>query len=182
MSNPNGNVVYREFPLSIIQLTVHGLNHTRVVCYGLLFMVLIQLLAFLYRITTFNVFFICKSLCCWSVTKKLRIRKNNKFINGQQIFLRYYIGKGRHCYSWNFIINLMLEFYLMCWKGKNLSSLSTLSSHLIIPLIQRSWMGYTGSTLSVRLSVRLWTESGPLCTFYNIRRIHFIFTHLIKHL
>ena len=31
-------------------------------------------------------------------------------------------------------------------------------------------------------SVRLWTESCPLCIFYNTHRIHFIFTHLIKQL
>ena len=48
--------------------------------------------------------------------------------------------------------------------------------------------GYTGFTLSVRLSVcpsvhpsvRLWTESCPPCIFDNTRRIHFIFAHLIK--
>ena len=33
---------------------------------------------------------------------------------------------------------------------------------------------------SVRPSVRLWTESCPLCIFNNTRRIHFIFAHLIK--
>ena len=31
-------------------------------------------------------------------------------------------------------------------------------------------------------SVRLWTESCPLCIFYNTCPIHFIFTHLIKQL
>ena len=31
-------------------------------------------------------------------------------------------------------------------------------------------------------SIRLWTESCPLCIFHNIHRIHFIFTHLIKQL
>ena len=36
------------------------------------------------------------------------------------------------------------------------------------------------SKMSVRLSVRLWTESCPLCIFNNTRRIHFIFAHLIK--
>ena len=35
---------------------------------------------------------------------------------------------------------------------------------------------------SLRPSLRLWTESCPLCIFYNIHRIHFIFTHLIKQL
>ena len=36
--------------------------------------------------------------------------------------------------------------------------------------------------LSVRPSVRLWTESCPLCIFNNTHRIHFIFAHLIKQL
>ena len=36
--------------------------------------------------------------------------------------------------------------------------------------------------LSVRPSVRLWTESCPLCIFHNTCRIHFIFTHLINQL
>ena len=31
-------------------------------------------------------------------------------------------------------------------------------------------------------SVRLWTESCPLCVFKNTHRIHFIFAHLIKQL
>ena len=42
--------------------------------------------------------------------------------------------------------------------------------------------GYTGFTLSVRPSVRVWTESYPLCFFNNTHRIHFIFAHLIKQL
>ena len=39
-----------------------------------------------------------------------------------------------------------------------------------------SWKGggYTGFTLSVSPSVRLWTESCPLCIFNNTRQIHFI--------
>ena len=41
---------------------------------------------------------------------------------------------------------------------------------------------YTGFTLSVRPSVRLWTASCPLCIFNNTHRIHFIFTHLTKQL
>ena len=36
--------------------------------------------------------------------------------------------------------------------------------------------------LSVCPSVRLWTESCPLCIFNNTCRIHFIFAHLIKQL
>ena len=42
--------------------------------------------------------------------------------------------------------------------------------------------GYTGITLSVCPSVRLWTESCPLCNFNNTHRIHFIFAHLIRQL
>ena len=41
---------------------------------------------------------------------------------------------------------------------------------------------YTGITLSVSPSVRLWTESCPLCIFNHTHRIHFIFAHLIKQL
>ena len=36
--------------------------------------------------------------------------------------------------------------------------------------------------LSICLSVRLWTESCPVCIFKNTRRIHFIFAHLIRQL
>ena len=35
---------------------------------------------------------------------------------------------------------------------------------------------------SVRLSIRLWTKSCPLCIFHNNSRIHFIFAHLINQL
>ena len=42
--------------------------------------------------------------------------------------------------------------------------------------------GYTGITLSVCPSVRLWTESCPLCIVNNTHRIHFIFAHLMKQL
>ena len=42
--------------------------------------------------------------------------------------------------------------------------------------------GYTGITLSVCPSVRLWTESCPLCIFKNTHCIHFIFAHFIKQL
>ena len=52
---------------------------------------------------------------------------------------------------------------------------------LIYPPSTKLKVGYTGFT-SIRLSVRLWTESCPLCNFHNISQIHFIFTHLIKQL
>ena len=42
--------------------------------------------------------------------------------------------------------------------------------------------GYTGLTLSVRLSVHLWTESCPLFIFNNTRWIHLIIINLIKQL
>ena len=42
--------------------------------------------------------------------------------------------------------------------------------------------GYTGFTLSVCPSVRLWTELCPLCILNNTRQIHFIFEPLIKQL
>ena len=42
--------------------------------------------------------------------------------------------------------------------------------------------GWVGILVSPCPSVHLWTESCPLCIFCNTRRIHFIFTHLIKQL
>ena len=39
-----------------------------------------------------------------------------------------------------------------------------------------------GTLVSFCPSLRLWTESCPLCILYNTRRIHFLFTHLIKQL
>ena len=57
------------------------------------------------------------------------------------------------------------------------------SSYLIIPSASTKLKGgYTGFTMSVCPSVRLWTESCPLCIFKNTHRIHFIFAHLIKQL
>ena len=64
---------------------------------------------------------------------------------------------------------------------------------IIIPHAQWSWRGIhwfyhvcpsvcPSVCPPVDTSVHLWTESCPLCIFYNARRIHFIFTHLIKHL
>ena len=53
---------------------------------------------------------------------------------------------------------------------------------LIIPPLNEVEGGYTGFTLSVRLSVRLWTKVFLLYILYNSRRIHFMFTHLIKQL
>ena len=48
----------------------------------------------------------------------------------------------------------------------------------LCPPLQRSWKG--GILVSPCPSVRLWTESCPLCIFNNTHRIHFIFAHLIK--
>ena len=45
-----------------------------------------------------------------------------------------------------------------------------MNQNLIIPLTQRSWSGvywFHSVCLSIRLSVRLWTELYPLCIFYN---------------
>ena len=49
---------------------------------------------------------------------------------------------------------------------------------LLYPPLQRSWKG--GILVSPCPSVRLWTESCPLCIFNNTHRIHFIFAHLIN--
>ena len=54
------------------------------------------------------------------------------------------------------------------------------ASNSLYPPLQRSWKG--GILVSPCPSVRLWTESCPLCIFNNTHRIHFIFTHLIKQL
>ena len=57
------------------------------------------------------------------------------------------------------------------------------SRDIVIPPASTKLIGgYTGITLSVCPSVRLWTESCPLCIFNNTHRIHFIFAHLIKQL
>ena len=50
----------------------------------------------------------------------------------------------------------------------------------LYPPLQLSWKG--GILVSPCPSVRLWTESCPLCIFNNTHRIHFIFAHLIKQL
>ena len=49
--------------------------------------------------------------------------------------------------------------------------------------LPRSWKGVYWFHVfrpSVRLSIRLWTKSCPLCIFHNTSRIHFILAHLIK--
>ena len=51
---------------------------------------------------------------------------------------------------------------------------------LLYPPLQRSWKG--GILVSPCPSVRLWTESCPLCIFNNNNWILFIFVHLIKQL
>ena len=48
--------------------------------------------------------------------------------------------------------------------------------------VERGVYWYHLVHLSVCPSVRLWTESCPLCIFNNTHRIHFIFAHLIKQL
>ena len=54
------------------------------------------------------------------------------------------------------------------------------------PPLQRSWKGdirvspCPSVCPSIHLSVRLWTESCPLCIFNNTHQIRFIFAHLIK--
>ena len=53
---------------------------------------------------------------------------------------------------------------------------------IIIPLVSTKWKGgrvfwFHLVRLSVRPSVRLWTESCPLCIFNNTGWNHFIFVH-----
>ena len=58
----------------------------------------------------------------------------------------------------------------------------------IIPPLQWSWKGCILVSRcppvrsSVRLSIRLWTESCPFCIFHNTSRNHFIFSYLIYQL
>ena len=52
--------------------------------------------------------------------------------------------------------------------------------HLLYPPLQWSWKG--GILVSPCPSVRLWTESCPLCIFNNTCWIRFKFAHLIKQL
>ena len=52
----------------------------------------------------------------------------------------------------------------------------------IIPALNEVEWVYTGFKLFVCPSVRLWTESCPLCIFHSTNRTHFIFTHLINKL
>ena len=51
---------------------------------------------------------------------------------------------------------------------------------IYVIIILPTWRGYT--LVSPCPSVHLWTEWCPLCIFNNTRRIHFIFTYLIKQL
>ena len=68
--------------------------------------------------------------------------------------------------------------HTICCAGSITPSHGT--NWFIIPPLQRSWKG--GILVSPCPSVRLWTESCPLCIFNNTHRIHFIFAHLIKQL
>ena len=83
-------------------------------------------------------------------------------------------------YKWESVVNhSMSEKVIIHGKSCNNS---------LYPPLQRSWKGvywYHLVCLSVCLiclSVRLWTESCPLCIFKNTHRIPFIFAHLIKQL
>ena len=85
--------------------------------------------------------------------------------------------------SWKWLANSLwasqawLNFGLYC----NHSTFTALV--VIIPLASTKLKGgYTGFTLSVYPSVRLWTESCSLCIFSNTHRILFIFAHLVKQL
>ena len=83
----------------------------------------------------------------------------------------------------------LVFFQLMLIEGVSLYHLHQVHSVLyseyhfncsLYPPLQRSWKG--GILVSPCPSVRLWTESCPLCIFNNTHRIHFIFAHLIKQL
>ena len=109
------------------------------------------------------------------------------------IFLWFYCG---HKYTWHFwnIHDSWHDFYYphctFLWghmtlpqQNTSFSDFQTITVKIIIPPASTKLKGgYTGITLSVCPSVRLWTESCPLCIFNNTHRIHFIFAHLIKQL
>ena len=67
-------------------------------------------------------------------------------------------------------------------QGGHVSLLLFLYYTLRFNEVERGVYWYHLVRLSVRPSVRLWTESCPLHIFKNTHRIHFIFAHLIKQL
>ena len=94
--------------------------------------------------------------------------------------------------SWGLRYSLTLATQLIgghwqsyCHQGRTVKQ-SIWNSHewhiiaSLYPTLQRSWKG--GILVSPCPSVRLWTESCPLCIVNNTHRIHFIFAHLIKQL
>ena len=97
------------------------------------------------------------------------------------------------CMPLQFIDDKSTLVQLMAWYPKgNLMGImaSQISGNLmvysaIIPYAQLNWRWiywFHLVRLSVRRSVRLWTESCPLCIFHNTCWTHFIFAHLIKQL
>ena len=78
----------------------------------------------------------------------------------------------------------------ICLEAHNLTAVVIAFLFIIPHTSTKLKEGYTGVTLSVCPSarpsvcpsVRLWTESCPLCIFNNTHRIYFTFAHLIKQL
>ena len=77
-------------------------------------------------------------------------------------------------------------YHLSNWFTGNKNLLVQSYSYNHTPASTKVKGEYTGFTLSVHLSVRpsvrLWTESCPFCILHNTSRIHFKCTHLIKQL
>ena len=70
----------------------------------------------------------------------------------------------------------------LLWGGGILVDHWSTISSFYTPRFNEVERGYTGFTLSVCPSVRLWTELCPLCIFNNDHQIHLIFAHHIKQL
>ena len=91
-----------------------------------------------------------------------------------------------YCSMWLCFSQGISQVFELLWTDVEL--LSPVTSwrngcpHFLYPPLNKVEGGYTGFTLSVSLSVHLWTESFLLCIFYNTQWIHLIFTHLIKQL
>ena len=84
-------------------------------------------------------------------------------------------------YLWYFVLSFRWVHPVGLWGMTSMQLLtSSLKLAFIIP--PASTKLKRGILVSPCPSVRLWTESCPLCIFDNTHRIHFIFAHLIKQL
>ena len=108
---------------------------------------------------------VCCQIITWNKTGLLSIRLSGTKVNEFWIGILIFSLK-----------KIPLKILSLKWGHFDQASICK----IIIPPLQRSWKG--GILVSPCPSVRLWTESCPLCIFNNTCRIHFIFAHLIKQL